>query len=159
MKKIVIVLSVLILNSCFLPSNEQVVKPDNTMKNAIDQVAKSNQETETAVKNIAKDVGEIKTTTTTLNQSITSFKTEIKTDIRQEFETYQGSMQSSFGTFKGDMEKTISTSTNSTWYGIGLVALVLVYMFLVQLVQHITQAKRSDESTIKNLAKRMTGIV
>ena len=153
---ILISLAILVLAGC----GGQSVKPDNKLQESVDQAVKNSQEARAAIKSAAETImGAVTNIVNNVQNTFSSFKTDIKTDFEQVLETYQGSMKDEIGTFTGKMEKTIKSSTNSSWLMFGLfmisnvAGLLVVRMVLAtkhsKTVEHVT--RRYEE--IKPLVK------
>jgi len=109
--------------------NSQAVKPSNDLANAV----KGNQET---AQKMQEEIGTLQGDLTKVQQSFSTFKTEIETTIQQKFETLQDSVKT--GDVEGDVKTT--KSSNSALYGIGLVAVVLIFVLaLIWLLAHIAK--------------------
>jgi len=100
--------------------NGQSVKPSNELETAVKASMENQQEMREEIDTLNGDL--IK-----YQQSFAEFKTTIMTTINQRFETLQGSTKT------GDVEGGVKTShdTNSIWYGIGLVVVVLIFALIV----------------------------
>lgn len=132
--------------------NGQSVKPSNELKKSVDQVAKTAQETRAELKQAVDTImGSLTNITTNITNSVNKFVSTMTTDFKQEMETYQGSMRDEIGEVKGDIRKEIKTATNTTWYGLGLVGFVLIFL----LIRELLEAWVEKGSTIKNFGARL----
>lgn len=100
--------------------NSAAVKPKNELANDVKTSLKNDQEMRESIEQLNGQL-------TKIQQNISEVVTTITTVINQKFETLQGSTKT------GDIEggAKISQDTNSMWYGIGLVAVVLVFVLIL----------------------------
>lgn len=125
LRDFIIIISLLILVWCALCAelgcngNSATVKPNNRLENDVAASMENQQAMRDEIDTLNGDL-------TKYQQSFTSFKTTIMTKIDQKFETLQGSTKT--GDVKGDVKT--SHDTNSIWYGIGLVAVVLLFVLV-----------------------------
>jgi len=109
--------------------NSQTVKPSNELANAVKGNQKTAQEMQEKITTLSGDL-------TKVQQSFTSFKSEVETTINQKFETLQDSVKT------GDVGDDVITNknSNSALYGIGLVAVVLIFVLaFIWLMAHIAK--------------------
>lgn len=100
--------------------NSQTVKPSNELETNVKASLKSQQEMKEKIEVLNGNM-------TKVQQSISTFISNVTTVIQQQFETMQGSQKQSFENFTGEMKTVYKSSTNTTAYGIGLVATVLLF--------------------------------
>ena len=102
----------------------QTVKPNNDLTTSVKATQKSQQKMTEKIDTLQGDL-------TKVQQSISTFISNVTNILDQKFETFQGSTRTSFEKFSGEMKTINKSSANTTAYGIGLVATVLIFVLAV----------------------------
>ncbi len=110
----------IVLGASQCSCNTQRVNPNTKLETAVKASQKSSQQASDDIKTLIGDF-------TKMQQSFHIFRTDISTKIDQTFETLQDSVKT--GDVEGDVETT--KNSNSALYGIGLVAVVLIFVLIV----------------------------
>ena len=116
MRGYILILILLIPFFCSCSGNSATVKPNNELDNKL----KTSLDNQQAMK---ENIDVLSGHLTKIQQSITNVMNTVINTINQKFETLQGSTKT------GDVEGSVHSSqdTNSTWYGLGLVGIVLLF--------------------------------
>jgi len=112
----------------------QSVKPSNDLATAVKTANENQLRMEEKIDQVGGDLVKVQ-------ETVTTFITNITNVINQKFETFQKSQRLEFQNFTGEMKTINQSSTNTTAYGIGLVAVVLI--FALMLIWIITRMMKS----------------
>ena len=104
--------------------NGQSVTPSNYLATAVKTTNENQLRMEEKINLVGGDLIKVQ-------ETVTNFITTITNVIAQEFETFQKSQRLEFQNFTGEMKNINESNTNTTAYGIGLVAVVLIFALLV----------------------------
>ena len=102
----------------------QSVQPSNDLATAVKTANENQLRMEEKIDQVGGDLVKVQ-------QTMNTFITNITNVINQKFETFQKSQRLEFQNFTGEMKTINSSSTNTTMYGIGLVAVVLIFALLL----------------------------
>jgi len=100
--------------------NSSTVKPSNELNNklktSLDNQQAMSEKIETMTGNLTK-----------IQQNISSVVSQISTIINQKFETFQDAVSNKIGEVGRDVNTKTSKTQNSSLYGIGVVAVALIF--------------------------------
>lgn len=131
----ILILALTCCAGCGGGGHSVAVKPDTKLRTDVESSIRNQQA-------MSDRIDELSGTLTKIQNTVSNVATIISNVIEQQFETFTGSQRLAFENFSGEM-KTINenkTTTNTTAYGIGLVAVNLLFaLALVWLVANIAK--------------------
>lgn len=105
---------------CGCNGNTVSVKPDSELKTDLQTSLKNQQQMSEKIETMSGSLTKIQTDISTVINSVTNI-------LQQEFETFTNAQRQEFKSFTGTMKNINESNTNTTAYGIGLVATVLLF--------------------------------
>ena len=118
---VVITAMAVFASQCGCSGNTASIKPNNETDVKLKTSLKNQQEMKESIETLQGDLVKIQ-------QSISTVVNTIITQIDQKFETFQESVSNKIGEVGRDVNTETNKSENSALYGIGLVAVVLIFV-------------------------------
>jgi len=138
-------LMAVLLWGCGGQAQRQQEELNHEFKTAIDATTKQTDDQQNQIDGNGNNIS-------TMSQKFvdiqTDIDTKIETKIQKEQHAFQKSMSAKFENFKGTYLSKQTNSTNSIWYGIGLVIVCLGFVYLV--IMRFTRARHNPGSTARN---------